>query len=147
METIKTFKDEHRFLSNFTHSPIMADGLTYPTVEHYFQAMKSTDPTVHSFFAALQTPGMAKKEGRMVKMRSDWEFVKIEVMRQALRLKFGKNHPALRVALLETGNAVLEEGNVWGDTFYGIDIKTGEGENHLGKLLMEIRQEILNQKL
>lgn len=59
-------------------------------------------------------------------------------MWEILRAKF-KQHPELAAMLIATGDAELVEGNTWGDTFWGRDLATGHGENHLGRLLMELR--------
>ena len=69
-------------------------------------------------------------------MRSDWEGVKLQVMEDLLVQKFA--HAELKTQLSQTGNALLVEGNYWGDSFWGVDNRKG-GQNHLGKLLMKIR--------
>ena len=141
MDTIKNFHDEpFKFLSNFTPSPFSFRGITYPTVEHYYQAMKTEDVAVHAYFAGLHSAGLVKKLGRTVAMRVNWDAVKEDVMRHGLRKKF--KIIELREALLATGDAVLEEGNWWRDLYWGIDLKTGQGQNRLGVLLMEVRDEI-----
>ena len=85
--------------------------------------------------------GQAKRLGRRVELRSDWETVKIEIMRQVLKSKFTHN-PELREKLIATGNTELIEGNNWNDRFWGVC--RGVGKNHLGKLLMEIRAELVD---
>ena len=139
---IDSFNGEYEFLSNFFSSPIEMNGIMFPTVEHYFQAMKTLDTEKRKEIAAAPTPGKAKYMGRHVNLRQDWNEVKIDVMRQGLEKKFSK--PRLRRMLLETGDTHLEEGNWWHDTFWGTC--EGEGENHLGKLLMEIREEIRKEQ-
>ncbi len=89
----------------------------------------------------LENPGKAKRLVKRLKIRSDWNSIKIDVMETGLRAKFEQNHD-LRELLLATGEEELQEGNMWGDTFWGIDLKTNVGENHLGKLLMKIRAEL-----
>ena len=79
--------------------------------------------------------------GRRIELRPDWEEVKIEIMRQVLKSKFTHN-PELREKLIATGNTELIEGNNWNDRFWGVC--RGVGKNHLGKLLMEIRAELVN---
>jgi predicted NAD-dependent protein-ADP-ribosyltransferase YbiA (DUF1768 family) len=61
-------------------------------------------------------------------------------MEDLVRQKF--SNPALATRLLKTGEAVLEEGNTWGDRFWGVDARTGEGENHLGLILMRVRKDL-----
>lgn len=136
---IDSFNEEFEFLSNFFPSPVTdTEGNTYPTVEHYFQAMKTLNPEERKKIAAAPTPGKAKRMGRSVNLRKDWEQIKLSVMREGLRQKF--SIPGLRDMLLETYDAELIEGNWWHDTYWGVC--NGVGENHLGKLLMEIREEL-----
>lgn len=135
-ETISSFGGKYDFLSNFYWCRIEHEGIAYPSVEHAFQAAKTHDRDERKRIASLPTPRMAKRAGRKVKLRKNWNSIRIGVMRTLLRKKF--QHPELRDKLLATGDAVLIEGNYWGDTFWGVD---GEGENHLGRLLMEIRTE------
>ena len=136
---IDRFDGKYAFLSNFYDSNIYdAEGNVYPTVEHYFQAMKTTDANLRKQIATAETPGRAKRMGRRVDLRPDWQIIKIKVMREALIQKFSE--PELRNQLIATGDATLIEGNWWHDTFWGMC--DGIGENHLGKLLMEIREEL-----
>jgi ribA/ribD-fused uncharacterized protein len=72
-------------------------------------------------------------------MRPDWEQVKILIMTSLVRDKFTR-HQDLKEQLLATGDAELIEGNWWGDTFWGVC--KGKGENHLGKVLMKVREEL-----
>jgi len=78
-----------------------------------------------------------------VKLRPDWDDVRIGVMEEVVRAKFNQN-PHLAARLMATGQMPLVEGNDWGDTFWGVDVKTGKGENNLGKILMKIRSELLS---
>jgi ribA/ribD-fused uncharacterized protein len=137
---IKEFNKSTFFLSNFFPSKITFCGKEYPSVEHFYQAVKATDEEDHDAVMEAETPGKAKKIGRQIKMRDDWEFIKLDVMCLALRMKF--SDPSLKQQLLFTGDAELEEGNTWGDKFWGIDLVTGEGENMLGKALMELRKDL-----
>jgi len=134
---IDSFSGEFHFLSNFYASAITFAGITYPTVEHAYQAAKSTDNNIRIQIAYAATPGIAKKMGRAIFLRHDWETVKIPVMESLLRAKF--QYPFLRKLLLDTGDKKLIEGNYWGDKFWGVC--NGAGENNLGKLLMKIRDE------
>lgn len=126
---------EYAFLSNFYSSPIQYEGIVYPTVEHMFQALKALDMETRKKIANAATPGQAKRLGRSVALREDWEEVKVDVMRTALQLKF--SNPALRAKLIATGDAELIEGNTWNDRFWGVC--RGTGKNMLGLLLMELR--------
>lgn len=105
--------------------------------EHAFQAAKAIHRKDHLLVKHAVTPVAAKKVGRRIAMRSDWEDVKIEVMREVLRSKFANRE--MRKLLLATGDDELIEGNYWGDRFWGVC--NGRGHNWLGKLLMEVRAE------
>lgn len=89
-------------------------------------------------------PSKSKEIGRKVPIRPDWEQVKIGIMEEIVRQKFVQN-PELAASLLETGDKVLIEGNRWGDICWGVDTRTWQGENHLGKILMKIRNELKKQ--
>ena len=138
---IKQFKDGFRFLSNFHPAHVALDNIRYDTVEHAFQAAKTLDKGERRLVRNADTPGKAKKLGRKVTLRDDWEAVKIDVMTDLVRQKFTR-HPELKKQLLDTGDAELEEGNTWRDTFWGVNVKTGEGKNWLGKILMQVRREL-----
>ena len=136
---IDKFDGEYAFLSNFYESPIKGDdGIAYPTVEHYFQAMKTLNKGQRQEIAAQDTPGKAKRLGRAVDLRSDWEAVKESYMYLALVQKF--QDPELRQKLLATGNSTLIEGNTWKDTYWGVC--DGVGLNRLGCTLMKVRDNI-----
>ena len=124
------FDGENEFLSNFYHSPIFYEGIVYPTNEHFFQAMKTLNLKEREAIAAAPTPGVAKRMGRKVQLRSDWEDVKIEVMKKGLELKFRDYELAQK--LIDTGDEELIEGNWWNDTYWGVC--NGIGKNMLGKL-------------
>jgi hypothetical protein len=136
---IESFNGDHRFLSNFWPARVVLDGVEYPTVEHAYQAAKTVDPAERRTIADLPTPGQAKRAGKQVTMRADWDEVKIDLMRDLVRQKF--RHPELAGQLLATGEARLIEGNRWGDRFWG-QSPVGNGENHLGRILMEVRREL-----
>lgn len=134
---IDKFEEENWFLSNFYPSPIVYEGIAYPTVEHAYQAAKTLDMRARQKISLLRSPNAAKKMGRIVDIRADWEEIKLAVMYDCLRLKFAD--PILKQKLLDTGSVQLVEGNWWGDVFWGVC--KGKGQNHLGKLLMRIRSE------
>ncbi|MBR6790027.1 MAG: NADAR family protein [Oscillospiraceae bacterium] len=137
---IAEFRNETFFLSNFYESPVTYGGITYGSNEAAFQAQKCLTEGEKAAFAPLR-PGEAKKKGRRVKLRPDWEQVKVGIMQEIVRAKFTQNEE-LRALLLATGDAVLEEGNTWNDTFWGVHLKTGQGQNHLGRILMQVREEL-----
>ncbi len=139
-EVIDQFRGEFHWLSNFYSCPVPFEGLTFSNSEAAFQAAKSLDMKERVKFVDLAA-GQSKKLGRRVELRPDWEEVKIDIMRQVLKSKFTQNLE-LREKLVATGDTELIEGNNWNDTFWGVC--RGKGRNHLGKLLMEVRAELVN---
>lgn len=144
---IDKFEGQYEFLSNFYHCPIVDDdGIQYATNEHYFQAQKTLDLNQRRMIAAAATPGQSKRLGRTIDLRADWEEVKTDVMLEALRKKFA--NPMLARMLLATGDAELVEGNWWSDNVWGqcycekCKAAGIVGENRLGKLLMQVRDEL-----
>lgn len=125
------------FLSNFYPAEVEYEGMMYPTSEHAYQAAKTLDIYQRHNVAMQKTPALAKRYGKAVSMRPDWDDVKLDVMEDILYDKFCR-HPKLTEMLLATEDAELVEGNTWGDKFWGVC--DGEGENHLGKLLMSVRE-------
>lgn len=136
--TINNFHGEYNWLSNFFIVDVRLDGKLYPSVEHAYQAAKTIDPEERRGIRESNLPSRAKSLGKKVTLRNDWEGVKLQVMEDLLRQKF--RDPWLRTRLLETGEAELIEGNDWGDTYWGVC--KGQGKNHLGRLLMKIREEL-----
>jgi ribA/ribD-fused uncharacterized protein len=136
--TIDSFTGDFKFLSNFYPCKVKLDDVEYPSVEHAYQAAKTLDTEERKPFHThpLPTAGGSKKLGRKLSIRPDWESVKLKVMEDLLIQKFKDDF--LKKQLQETGDAKLVEGNWWGDTFWGVDAKKG-GKNHLGLLLMKIR--------
>ena len=144
---IVEFDGDYAFLSNFYPSTIYHDGITYPTNEHFFQAMKTLDIDERKAIAAAETPGLAKRMGRNVKLRPDWEKIKVDVMRLGLILKF--TDAELAEKLIATGDEELVEGNWWHDNTWGnchcTECSRKGGRNLLGMLLMEVRKELQYQ--
>ncbi len=146
---INDFHNENYFLSNFAPSPLYYDGILYPTVEHAFQAAKMVHESDRRAISAAKTPGEAKRIGRRGLMRSDWEDIKVEVMRKCLMRKFLLD-PELRQKLRATASQELVEGNTWHDNCWG-DCNCPKcvnkpGDNKLGKLLMEIRSKDISRE-
>lgn len=127
--------------SNFSRHPTLLDGVVWPTSEHYFQAQKFAGTPHVEEVRAQPTPMLAAQMGRRrdLPFRVDWNDVKDDVMRAALRAKFTQ-HPALRSLLLGTGDAVLVE-HTRNDAYWA-DGGDGTGRNRLGELLMELRGEL-----
>lgn len=144
MRTIAAFNGEFRWLSNFWPVPITrAGGITYPSSEHAYVAAKTVNLELRRTVAALPTAVDAKSFGHKISLRSDWEQVKDSEMLSILRIKF--LNPVLREKMINIGHAQLVEGNTWGDTYWGVC--NGKGQNMLGKLLMQVRDEIRREDL
>jgi ribA/ribD-fused uncharacterized protein len=137
-DRIIAFRGEYRFLSNFF---VEEDGLTN---EHRFQAAKAVDDRQRLWVLNARTPQQAKLRGNRVRLREDWEDVKDDVMLDLLRTKFAPGSK-LALHLMSTRGLVLEEGNSWGDDYWGVKLYTGEGRNRLGVLLMQVRSELFSR--
>jgi ribA/ribD-fused uncharacterized protein len=135
---IDSFRGKYSFLSNFYMVPINLGNMIYKSAEHAFQAAKTKDKKIRKLIAQAKTPGKAKRLGREVVLRPNWEKRKFEIMYKILWAKFSQNRELMK-KLLKTGDAELIEGNTWGDQYWGIC--RGKGENKLGKLLMLLREE------
>lgn len=131
--------------SNFAPFPIRLDGKAWPTSEHYFQALKFTDPRVREQVRRAKTAEIAARLGRdrSRKLRRDWDSAKLDLMRRALWAKFTQ-HPALGELLLSTGQAPIVE-RTDRDDFWG-DGGDGRGQNWLGRLLMETRDRLRRER-
>ncbi len=138
-KTINSFFGEYRFLSNFYPCWVGFEDVIYPSVEHAYQAAKCSDPNYRGTIRQADTPGVAKRLGKMALLRQGWEDVKLVIMERLLIKKFADFE--LGRDLKNTNDAELIEGNSWGDTFWGVC--NGVGENHLGKLLMEVRDRLI----
>ena len=140
---IRRFQGEHRFLSNFWPAPVPYEGVVYPSVEHAYQAAKYP-PGVRDQFRR-GSPGAAKRLAKAMQhradRRADWADVKYGIMFDLVWEKF-RHHPHLKEKLLATGDQPIIEGNTWGDTYWGVDLVTGEGSNHLGNILTQVRREL-----
>lgn len=133
-------RDDYGFCSNFYKAPVVIDGKSYPTTEHYFQSVKfeTTDANAAEKVRLARTASEAARIGRSRShpLRKDWEDIKDDVMRKALLAKFTQ-HPDLKKQLMETGNAMLVE-HTKNDSYWG-DGGNSKGRNMLGKLLVELR--------
>jgi ribA/ribD-fused uncharacterized protein len=139
---ITRFSGDNAFLSNFFPCIVLFEGLIFPSSEHAFQAQKADHNFDKLRFTSPElTPGQAKRLGKKVTLRSDWDKVKLGVMANVVLAKFDQ-HLELRELLMLTWPHNLIEGNNWGDRFWGAELVDGEwvGENHLGKILMRARK-------
>lgn len=155
LEVIDNFSGEFAFLSNFFpsvqtfHHPELGECKT-ASVEHAYQALKTTDSIEAQQIMLRSTPGQAKRLGQKVTLREHWEDLKEGYMLGLLHCKFGQNADLAGLLLL-TGETLLIEGNRWHDNYWGVctcsGCKRGYGlegnaQNKLGRLLMEVRREL-----
>jgi len=141
---ILRFGGEYSWLSNF----FLCQVGQYPSVEHAYQSAKNIEDEhwKETCKNPAITAGKIKRMGAKIELRDDWEEVKIPIMRYLIRTKFSKQNPELTELLLKTGEQQIFEGNFWGDKFWGVDSRTGDGENWLGKLLMKRREELEKER-
>lgn len=139
---IREFRDDHYFLSNFYEREMTyLSRYVAATGEHLFQMLKTTDEAERRNVLSAPTPNAAKFAGRRVTMRPDWDQIRLTAMQEVLTSKF--SHPDLAAKLVATGDAELIEGNYWNDTFWGVNLRTGDGQNWLGRLLMLQRAQLI----
>lgn len=140
---ITTFRGEYGFLSNFYVTPVILKGVTYTSSEHAYMSAKSDEP---QWKAYCINPNISasdvKANSKHIRYVDNWHKMKISVMKECLESKF--ENPFLRAKLLATGDQNIQEGNFHKDRFWGVDLSVTPniGENHLGRLLMELRKEI-----
>lgn len=141
--TILCFQGDYHFLSNFHCAQFSWDFWPYwDSAEAAFQSAKCTSDEERRKFTELSvSPAEAKRMGRQVQLRPDWEQVKDGIMEEIVHAKFFQIEP-LAKKLMATGSVELIEGNTWGDTYWGVNLHTMQGQNKLGKILMRIRDEL-----
>lgn len=137
---VKQFRGEYSFLSNMHPAPFTWEGRSYLCSEAAFQSAKCVYDSDRDQFCQMDGK-TAKRVGKKVLLRKDWMQVKVGLMKDIVTAKFQQNPELLR-QLLDTGSMELQEGNTWRDTFWGVDLRSGKGENHLGRILMEVRAEL-----
>lgn len=152
---IGVFRGDNHFLSNFYPCDITHEGIYYPSVEHYYIAMK-VDKSVlfenkkysvkqfRKMVSELDNPTLVKRVGQRIKGREDWKEYRFKVMKDGITEKFKNEN--LRKKLLATGDQELVEGNWWHDNYFGScfcdKCDSIKGKNKLGKLIMEVRDDI-----
>ncbi|HVI43191.1 MAG TPA: NADAR family protein [Anaerovoracaceae bacterium] len=137
---IDSFRGEHEYLSCAYPCNIEFEGEIYPSVEHAFQAAKTSDVNARSSIRGAATSADAKGLGRKLVIDPNWDSKRLDVMADLVKQKF-TNNLDLKVKLLMTGTKDLVQGGMYKDKFWGID-KHGVGENHVGKILMKVRDSI-----
>jgi len=141
--SIKKFRDEYRFLSNFVPVKVQFEGEEYNSVEHAYVAAKTLSPVWRNEIKAIPTAGAVKKFGKFLDLRPDWSLVRLKIMEDLVRQKFA--HKEYGELLFATGEVPIIEGNNWHDNFWGscvCDNCGDKGKNNLGKILMKIRKEL-----
>lgn len=146
MKTIKYFKDDYSYLSNFYKCNLRYKGINYNSVEHAYQSLKPTSVIEAKIIRECYHPSSAKKLGRTCSIRPDWEKVKEDIMYQLVFRKF-KQNKKLRNKLFKTTGAILVEGNTWHDNEWGncycIHCSHIVGKNMLGKILVNVRRNLM----
>jgi ribA/ribD-fused uncharacterized protein len=148
MDKITSFSGDYRFLSNFALGGVVQyDGIFYKTVEHAYQAAKTVDEAERRRIHVAKHPGEAKKVGKKLTLRPNWDEIKLDIMLDLLKQKFSVGE--FRIKLIDTGDAELIEGNTWHDNYWGDCVCSKPkcddlGRNWLGKLLMQVRKELRN---
>jgi len=137
-------RGDYGAFSNFSRHGFELDGQYWKTSEHYFQAQKFVGTEYADQVREARTPKESATLGRRrdFPLRKDWEQVKDDVMRKAVLKKF-QTHDEIRKLLLETGDQDIVE-NAPGDYYWGCG-KDGSGKNMLGKILMEVRQQLRDE--
>lgn len=140
-DPIIKFDGEYRYLSNFHYAPFQWNGIDWSRVECAYQAAKSLRRS-EWYKISLMGPGDAKRYGRTIACRPDWDNIKDDVMLELVLLKFISN-PQLAARLVSTGDRWIEEGNNHRDVYWGVcPVGSGFGHNKLGKILMEVREHL-----
>ncbi|CAJ1410523.1 unnamed protein product [Effrenium voratum] len=142
-EKVERFQGPHKFLSNFFWSELRFEGLSYPSVEHAFQAAKlrsNKERQAWGFTEPKLSFGDAKRLGRQVPLRDDWKDIREEVMAQCLAAKF--SDPVLRQRLLATQGQLVDGHSGSPDLVWGYHIPSQQGENRLGHMLMDLRSKL-----
>lgn len=137
---ITKFQGDYKCLSNFYKCDVVFCDVTWQSAEVAFQAMKCNDENCWESFKNLGSID-AQKLGKTVNLRPDWDEIKLQSMHDIVLSKFSNNN-FLKQKLLSTGDDELINGNHWRDKYWGVDETTGQGENHLGKILMQVRNEL-----
>lgn len=147
MEVIEFYRvnEDYGCFSNFAPYPIILKGKEWPTSEHFFQAQKFVGTEHEEAIRLAKSPKIAASMGRSWErpLRPDWEEVKDDVMRDAVLAKFTQ-HKKIRRILMDTGDALLVE-HTWRDSYWG-DGGDGQGQNRLGQILMEVREELATSR-
>lgn len=140
MGKITSFSGSFRFLSNFYHCKVIYEGIEYPSSEHAYVAAKTDNQLQKLAISEIPSASDVKRFGRQIKLKENWDSIKISIMKNIVEAKFDQNADLMKL-LQETRPYELIEGNNWGDKFWG-QSPLGTGRNELGKILMSVRDDI-----
>jgi len=144
MEDVRFNSEKEKWgeFSNFARYPIAIEGKEWPTSEHYFQAMKFEGTKIEEKIRLMSSPNSVARfaRDRKLPLRKDWDKVRDKVMKKAVLVKFTQ-HSELRELLLSTGDRSIVE-RTHRDSYWG-DGGNGKGKNMLGKILMDVRKELV----
>lgn len=138
---VTQFKGDYRWLSNFAPCKIILEGVEYQSVEHAYMSAKSSDLDWKLFCRETEKAGDVKRASKNITLIPNWDNLKINVMKVCLEQKFSVD--PYRSKLITTGSIQLIEGNTWNDKFWGVSLTDNQGQNNLGKLIMDIRDSLL----
>lgn len=140
--SITHFRGSHAFLSNFYETKIYYKDNKFTSIEQAYQFAKANNDIDRNLILQSKTPVDAKKLGRKIKCDDDWNDIKLDVMKDLLKIKFANQ--TLKELLEKTGDTYISEGNYWHDNFWGICTCkkcNNSGQNNLGQILMGIRDD------
>lgn len=139
---IYEFRGDFNWLSNFYSCKVKYKGYEFGSVEQAYMFAKNDTCDDWLKFCQTNSPGICKQQSKLIKIREDWDSVKLNIMEYLLEQKF--NQDPFKSKLIATGNRNIIEGNYWGDSFWGVDLNLNPnyGENHLGRIIMKIREKI-----
>jgi ribA/ribD-fused uncharacterized protein len=140
--TIDFFEGEYEFLKNSYPCLIIYEGEVYPSVSHAYQSAKTDDLNIRSQIQSAASSKGAENIGRSLSLIPDWDNKRLDIMASLIKSKFMDNFD-LKIKLLLTGSKELIQGHSRREQFWG-KTKNGIGENHLGKILMTVRSNIVN---
>ena len=143
---ISEFQGTYCWLNNFWYSNMIIDGIQFISNEQWYVYNKTKEPKMREKILNLKKSGDIKRFGRKIKVRDDWEEIKIDIMYKGVEEKF-KQNKILQKKLLSTWGMILQEGNTWGDEFWGINLKNGSGKNILGRIIMKVRLDLMEKKI
>lgn len=149
LPVIADFRGQHEALSNFARIPVEHNGVRYPTLEHAFQAAKTTNAGDHKLILEAPNPAEAKRIGKIVDRVPDWEATKDGLMAHLVLQKAHQNYDFANY-LCSLEHYWLVEGNTWGDVYWGCTMPrqapyVWTGRNQLGQALMSARHILITE--